>query len=337
MAAPRLTFFYELESERLAKMMDRDLLADLKELNAGLSLGLIDFSPLRAQVVQRLNQIGIPVVAWLLLPKDQGYWFNLANADQAQACFEAFLDWTAKNNLVWDGVGIDIEPDIREFEQLSGKNWLKLVGKIGGRTLQHRKYAAARRKYLNLIAAIRSNGWRVDSYQFPLIADERKAHSTLLQRMAGLVDLPVDREVWMLYSSFLGASGPGLLGSYGPEAQSIGLGSTGGGVDVGLGGEQRLSWEELSHDLRLAWYWNEDIHVFSLEGCVQQHFMPRLKAFVWDKPILLPDQPTERVNAWRGLLQVALWASAHISSILIGLVAIWWAILRLRSILHRRK
>lgn len=337
MAALHLTFFCELESERLDKMMSRDLLADIKELNAGLSLGLLDFSPLRAQVVQRLNQAGIPVVAWLLLPKDQGYWFNLANAGQAQARFGAFLDWTAKNSLVWDGVGIDIEPDIREFEQLSGKNRLKLMGKIGRRAFQHRKYAAARRKYLNLIAEIRSNGWRVDSYQFPLIADERKARSTLLQRMAGLVDLPVDREVWMLYSSFLGENGPGLLGSYGPEAQSIGLGSTGGGVEVGPGGERWLSWDELSRDLRLAWYWNDEIHIFSLEGCVQQHFMPRLKAFVWDKPILLPDLPTERVNAWRGLLQVALWASAHISSILIGLIAIWWAILRLRLILQRRK
>ena len=140
----------------------------------------------------------------------------------------------------------------------------------------------------------------------------------------------------MLYSSFLGESGPGLLGSYGPEATSIGLGSTGGGVDVGLGGERWLSWDELSRDLRLAWYWNEDIHIFSLEGCVQQNYIPRLKAFVWDKPILLPDLPIDRVNAWRGLLQVVLWVSAHLSSILIGLVAVWWAILRLRQILQRR-
>lgn len=97
-----------------------------------------------------------------------------------------------------------------------------------------------------------------------------------------------------------------------------------------------MTWDELSRDLRLAWYWNDDIHVFSLEGCVRQQFMPRLKAFVWDKPVLLPDVPTDRVNAWRGLLQVVLWISAHLSAVIIGLMAVWWAILRLRQILRKK-
>lgn len=336
MAAPHLTFFCELDPDSLSSLIGRDMIEDLAELQAGLSLGILDFSPIRAQVIRRLNQAGIPVVAWLLLPREQGYWFNLENADLAAARFQTFRNWTDENQLIWDGVGLDIEPDIREFEQLSGQNWLKLAGKIGARLLQRRKFIAARQKYFDLVAAIRSAGWRVDSYQFPVIADERKSRSTLLQRLLGVVDLPVDREVWMLYSSLLGKNGPGLLGSYGPDAQSIGLGSTGGGVNLSLGDEDWLTWEEFSRDLRLAWYWNDDLHIFSLEGCAGQNFMPRLKAFVWDKPILLPDLPTERINAWRSLLQVVLWVSAHVGSILMGLFVVWWAILRLRQILRDR-
>ncbi len=48
---------------------------------------------------------------------------------------------------------------------------------------------------------------------------------------------PVDTEVWMLYSSNLrGRSnrphfGLGVLWSYGSQAQAIGVGSTGGGID----------------------------------------------------------------------------------------------------------
>lgn len=232
MTAPHLTFFCELEPDPLVKLINRDLIADLQQLKAGLSLGILDFSSQRTQVVQRLNQAGIPVVAWLLLPKEQGYWFNLANADQARTRFQAFLDWTEDNHLIWDGVGIDIEPDLREFEQAASKNWFKLIGKIGVRLLQHRSYTAARRKYLDLVAAIGASGWRVDSYQFPIIADERKSRSTLLQRMAGVVDLPVDREVWMLYSSFLGSNGPGLLGSYGPEANGLGSAAPAAGLTL---------------------------------------------------------------------------------------------------------
>ncbi len=77
---------------------------------------------------------------------------------------------------------------------------------------------------------MRADGWTVENYQLPPMADERRAGSTLLQRLFGLVDVRTDREVWMLYSSFFGGLGPGLLWSYGPEAPAVGVGSTGGAL-----------------------------------------------------------------------------------------------------------
>jgi hypothetical protein len=47
-----------------------------------------------------------------------------------------------------------------------------------------------------------------------------------------LVDVATDREVWMLYSSFLRALGPGLIWAYGPQAQAIAVGTPGGGPDI---------------------------------------------------------------------------------------------------------
>ncbi len=88
------------------------------------------------------------------------------------------------------------------------------------------------------------------SYQVPFIVDERKAGSVLLQQLFGLVDLRVDREVLMLYTSFT-ALGPGILWSYGSDAQGIGVGSTGGGVDS----FEPLGWDALGRDLRLARRW----------------------------------------------------------------------------------
>jgi hypothetical protein len=104
--------------------------------------------------------------------------------------------------------------------------------------------------YRELVERIRADGWPVENYQFPLIANERQAGSTLLQR---LVDVTTDREVWMLHSSSMRALGPGLIWAYVPEAAAIGVGTTDGGPDIpGSPQMPSLSWEELARDLRLA-------------------------------------------------------------------------------------
>jgi hypothetical protein len=78
----------------------------------------------------------------------------------------------------------------------------------------------AQAAYAALVARIHADGYHVENYQFPLMADERRAGSRLLQRLMGLVEVRTEREVWMLYTSvFPGSIGPGLLWSYGPEAQ----------------------------------------------------------------------------------------------------------------------
>jgi len=193
MLSPRLTFFCELEAEPLQALLTEQILARLSALNAAVSLGLLDLSPQRAACVRRLNQAGIPVIAWLLLPKEQGYWFNVANAPQALAFYDRFKAWTESEGLKWAGVGLDIEPDIREFSALA-RNWPRQIPRWLGRLFWNRRVQRARQLYCQLVARIHADGYLAEAYQFPFIADERHAHTTLLQRLTGLVDLRVDRE-----------------------------------------------------------------------------------------------------------------------------------------------
>jgi len=152
---------------------------------------------------------------------------------------------------VWDGVGLDTEPDARIFLQIIDGPW-RLVPMLMPRLANQARPARARAAYRALVEQIRADGWQVENYQFPLIADERQTGSTLLQRLA-LVDVATDREVWMLYSSFMRALGPGLIWAYGPEAQAIAVGTTGGGPDIpGSPQMPALNWEQLAGDLRLA-------------------------------------------------------------------------------------
>ncbi len=335
MTLPRLTFFCELEQEQFVDLLDDNLIADLARINACLSIGILDLSEERAGVVQRLNRAGIPLTAWLLLPEEQGYWFNLYNARQAIARYEAFKEWTSVHDLHWEGVGLDIEPDIREMSQLASRDW-RVLPEILRRMVDFRLQQDAIQAYLRLVTRIRADGYQVDSYQFPIIADERQVGSAFLQRLAGLIDLPVDREVWMIYSSFLRPNGAGVIASYGPESQSIAVGSTGGGVDLDIEALQTspLTWDELARDLRLAWGWCDDLHIFSLEGCVRQGFLQRLEEFTWDRATILPDSSRAKVDGWRNALRTSLWVTSHFSQIVLvitGAFIVWKGIKRLLS------
>jgi hypothetical protein len=320
MGAPRLTFFCELEIKPLQVLFSLPDIVTLADLNATISMGILDLSNERAEVVRRLNEAGIPLVAWLLLPREEGYYFNIYNARQAEQRYYAFKLWSEEHNLQWQGVGLDIEPDIRELEKLTTDR-LKMAFLMIRRAYNRKAFREAHRVYSNLVKQIRNDGYRVDVYQFPLIADERSANSTLLQKTMGLIDLPADREVLMLYSSFLRPDGPGMLWSYGNNAQSIGIGSTGGGVDLDILDLVPMNWEEFERDLRYAWVFTDDIHIFSLEGCIRQGYLSRLKDFNFDHPIIEPKVFIEKVEVWRRSLQSGLWLGSR-PWILIGFFSI---------------
>lgn len=331
MVKPHLTFFCELEAAALQELFDNPaVIQELQELQAGVSLGILDLSADRAAVVRCLNEAGIPVIAWQLLPKEQGYWFNAGNVHQAATRYAEFKAWTAEHGLQWAGVGIDIEPDMHEAEQLvRGKR--RMLRTLLPRAFDYERMRRAQSEYNLLVAQMRVDGYKVDSYIFPLIIDERKAGSTLLRRLTGLVDVPSDREVPMLYSSLLRPRGAGTLWSYAPDVQAIAVGSTGGGVTVGSADKVRpLGWSEFSRDLRLARRWCSAIYVFSLEGCVRQDLLRQLKVFDWDRPFTPPLDVAAQVNQFRRALGTGLWLSAHPLTMLSTFLAVVWLVSHLR-------
>jgi hypothetical protein len=307
---PRLTFACELDPAQLADLFaDSAVIDDLLALGARVALMCSDFSDERAGVVRRLNAAGVPVVGIPLLPLAEGYYFTADNADVAAGSYRQFVAWTRRHELVWDGVGLDIEPDAAIYLQIMKSPW-GLVPMFVPRLLDRARPARSRAAYQALVEQIHADGWRVENYQFPLIADERPAGSTVLQRLA-LVDVATDREVWMLYSSFLRALGPGLIWAYGPEAPAIAVGTTGGGPSIsGSPQMPTLSWEELARDLRLARHFCDQILIHSLEGCLWQGFLPRLRSFEW-ADVDRPPDGAPAAAALRKTLRATLWASAH--------------------------
>ena len=80
-----------------------------------------------AEAVRLLNRNGVPVIAWLQLPPDEGLWFNLQNYPQAIERYRAFRAWARRNELNYDAVGLDIEPPIDGDAQRSRRGQLGMV------------------------------------------------------------------------------------------------------------------------------------------------------------------------------------------------------------------
>ena len=80
----------------------RNVIASLNELHAEVAVAVLDFAPERAAVVRRLNQAGIRVIAWILLPKEEGYYLNADNSSAARVRIAAFEKWTAEK---WPEMG----------------------------------------------------------------------------------------------------------------------------------------------------------------------------------------------------------------------------------------
>lgn len=308
MDAPRLTFFCELEPESLrALFADGTVFETLRRLRAGVSLGLLDLSPVRADVVRALDDAGVPVTAWLLLEREQGYFQHLDNVEAATARFEALCEWTARERLGWEALGLDIEQDRRDLERFGEKPW-RAVPVTLRRAFDGARLRRGLDAYRALATRMRTLGWTVETYQFPSLQDDRLTGSTLLQRAFGMMDLAVDREVWMLYSSLLPPRGPGWLCSYGPQAQAIAVGSTGGGIDP----LPKLTWEELRRDLLLARRWTDALYVFSLEGCVWNGHLDRLASLDWSAEAAVDPGPGRRVDRVRRAYRAAVRAALRI-------------------------
>lgn len=332
----QLTFFCELDGAALERLFEnRFIFDDLKTLGASVSLGILDFSDERVEVVRKLNQLAIPVTAWLLLTKEEGYWFNLENHAQALKRYADFKAWTDKNNLLWSGIGLDIEPDINQMtDAVSFRP--SVLKKALKRYFQKNTLKEAELAYRKLVVTIKEDGYFLEAYHFPFIIDDRKAGSTVAQRLGGLVDVPVDREVLMLYSSLFQPLGNRLLWSYAGEAQAIGIGITGGGVLMeGRQAPKLLNWDEFTADLSFAWQSGKPVYVFSLEGCVKQGFLPRLVTF---DPSGVVERPgTTIVKHAREGLGVFLWILERPFVILAGFAGIIGAVLAIRSGKKRSK
>jgi hypothetical protein len=281
LTAPFLTFFVELPGDALAALFARpEVLPFLTRGGHAVSLGMLDLTPARAEVVRRLEAAGVPVCAWLLLDPKHGYWLTADNAPEAVARYREVHAFAAEHGLKFARIGLDIEAPRAHLDQVLRDPMNAMLDRLRLRRSRD-AIATAEARYRELVAEIHGHGRLVESYQFPLVLDERAAHSSLMRRVVGLVEVECDAEVLMVYRSYFGQA---LVHSYCADADRIALGVTGGGVHADEPEiEPRISFAELESDLLAAARHSRELYVFSLEGCVQNGMLDAIAAIDWSE------------------------------------------------------
>ena len=329
--SPRLSFFNEQEGPALqALFADSTLIPTLKELGAEIRMGMLDLSPERAGVLHALNEAEIPVVAWLLLPKEQGYWFHSGNAAEAFARYYEIRDWARKEGIRFSGIGIDLELDMNDIE-LYKTNKPKLFGKVVSRLYGRDEFLRAKEEYRRLIEAVRRDGYPIESYYVPFIRYETEHGRTALQQATGFMDLETDKDIPMLYTSFMGNPyGTLQVLAIDENLKHVAIGSTGGGFDPTL---PSMGWDDLAYDLRLAARTAGEIHIFCLEAAVEKGFLQRLKGFDFAVPVT---EHPEQVAAVESQVSTVMRISALLSyptltlgGMLVFLALLLWGIVKL--------
>ncbi len=312
---PHLIFSTELDGSALRHLLlTEGLIDELECHDYGIALGMIDLSDDRTTVVQQLNARGIATIAWLLLPPDEGSCFNVQNYPQAIERYHEFRAWAQHHRLHFDAVGLDIEPPSNEIVHLHHWGMRDIVRRFW-LARENVLYPAARAAYTDLVAEIHHDGYEVHSYQLPLLADDRRAGTTLLQRALDVVELPADVEVLICYNSFAAGGMRGnleraLIASYGPSADSLAVGSTGraDGLAPDVRGRSLppLSWESLEQSLLLAASYTDTIYIHSLEGAVERDMFAQITALDWNQQPTLGSERRALIATMRSLVLALL-------------------------------
>ena len=330
-AAPKISFFVELPASGIDSLFsDSTLIQQLVEMKSSLRIGIMDFSPERIAVIKKLNRAGVPVTAWLLLPINEGYWFNMNNGVKATQRYHEFKQWTRSNDLRWAGIGIDIEPDFNEI-RLMMKHPFRVAANMYLQLYRNEPMRKGKEIYGQLVREMEADGYRVESYIIPMIDDEREAGTTSFQKLTGLLDIETPVTIPMAYTSATG--NPAIIQVYHHPGMPLGLGSTGGGVVIEGMSAPVISWDNLERDLLISNRLTSEVVIFSLEGAWEKGWLSKIASIDYSQPVPDIHEKVEAFDDTRKIFRSIFLALDHPLSFTITLAIVINAILYLVAII----
>ena len=286
---PQLFFFTTPgEAPALLDLLQQPRVLDtLSSCAAGVAVALTDLDASQSAIMRLLANRGIPIIAWICPSSAKGGALSLANYPDAAACYRNLRTWVAQEQIQFAAVGLAVEPPADDSDPSDWSTWHALRSFARGLWLarDNALYPASKAAYRDLVATMRHDGYEVHGYQLPFVADDRRAHTTLMQRALDILDLPSDVDVLLCGSDvpidwLNGDLGGALIASYGPHADAIGVAIA---EDI-THGTAYPPWPDLRRDLLLAAQHTDTIYVDSLEQCVHAGLLELIAQLDWDAP-----------------------------------------------------
>ena len=239
-------------------------------------------SPELEHLLRAADAQGIAVVAWLLLPTEQGYWFGEDNLAQARTRTIAFLDWVESKSIPLRWVMFDMEMTLQKTLSLQDGDLYGTVLPLLGANRDPAMYQKSKAGYRELVMQVQARGFRVAAAAYPFVLDDMADGDDDIQDAVDtpIVGVPFD-EVWFMtyrtsFRPLVGATpGPEIVYQYAREGlqrfgnkASVSAGVIGGS---GMEGEQGFATPaELAIDIGAGRAGGSPrTFVFSLDGMLQ--------------------------------------------------------------------
>lgn len=150
-----------------------------------------EFGPVRPNMhtdmvalVQKANSLGVPVIAWIVVPYEQGYWAYQGNPQAMLEAVKAWADWKKSNHLQFASIAIDQEfswqnlqtfiADVTSHDSSKMTSWMRT-------NIDPSAQCAAFHAYQKLISWSHLHGIRVDAAEAPMVADDLADGNLALQ------------------------------------------------------------------------------------------------------------------------------------------------------------
>lgn len=255
-----------------------------------------DFGPVPAGVrstaadlVRHANRLNVPIIAWIVVPVEQGDWANEANAGQMFDAVRDWASWKDDERIQFEALALDQEfswQDLPTYvENVSAADTAPLAAWMRS-NIDPTAQCNALRTYEQLIVWAHSRGISVTTAEAPMIADDLSDGDLALQdglNIAGSTP-GYDQRYLMAYRSAVTQAGTdpgsGYPASYYTDMNQY-FGPA-GQVSLGIGGQAPYDdLTTLTRDIRmLAGLGAKRIPIYSLETTVDKFGAPGLQQIV---------------------------------------------------------
>lgn len=199
-----------------------------------------------AALTRRATDLGVPVRAWLLLDREDGYWIHEAGMARFAESVDELLRWRrSPSGPALQGLSVDLEPAYEHAEALRAARgqltrWLSLLrAHVDARAFEH-----ARGRLARTVDHARAQGLYAHAVTYPLVLDQRPGSVAFEDAL----DVPVSGIDWdevsfMVYQTAFAQQaghwlGPSLVASYALDA--VARWGERAGLDLGVVGDAGL-------------------------------------------------------------------------------------------------